>query len=47
VRHPRTLISPHAAYLSAASGRDYVLHQARNVVAFHQTGRPLTPVTIA
>ena len=44
LRHPRTLLSPHAAYLSEASARDYVLHQAANVVALHRTGRPLTPV---
>jgi D-3-phosphoglycerate dehydrogenase len=45
VGHPRVLLSPHAAYLSPASGRQYVLDQARNVVAFHRTGRPLAPVT--
>ena len=44
VHHPRTLLSPHAAYLSAASARDYVVHQAANVVALHENGRPLTPV---
>jgi D-3-phosphoglycerate dehydrogenase len=32
VQHPRTLVTPHAAYLSEASGRDYVLTQARNVI---------------
>ncbi len=39
VRHARTLVTPHAAYMSAASVRDYVVHQAQNVVTFHQTGR--------
>ncbi|WP_204164519.1 C-terminal binding protein [Nocardioides daejeonensis] len=32
VAHPRTLVTPHVAYLSAASARDYVLHQAEAVV---------------
>lgn len=43
--HPRVLLSPHAAYLSPASGREYVVDQARNVVAFHRDGRPIAPVT--
>lgn len=44
VGHPRTLVTPHAAYLSAASGADYVLDQARNVVAWHARGRPVSIV---
>lgn len=44
VQHPRALVTPHVAYLSAASARDYVLRQAHNVAAFRQTGRPLDPV---
>lgn len=32
VAHPRTLITPHVGYLSAASARDYVLRQAEAVV---------------
>lgn len=32
VHHPRTLVTPHAAYLSAASARDYVLQQAQAVI---------------
>lgn len=47
VHHPRTLVTPHAAYLSQASARDCVLQQARNVVAFHETGCALTPVLSA
>ncbi|RLV57419.1 C-terminal binding protein [Aeromicrobium phragmitis] len=34
VAHPRTVVTPHAAYLSPASARDYVVLQARNVVTF-------------
>jgi D-3-phosphoglycerate dehydrogenase len=40
LRHPRVLITPHAAFLSEESGRDYVRNQAMNVVAWAQTGRP-------
>lgn len=39
VHHPRTLVTPHAAYLSGASSRDYVLIQARNVIE-HLRARP-------
>jgi len=42
VGHPRTLVTPHVAYLSAASARDYVLHQAEAVVQ-HFAGSP-TPI---
>ncbi|MCX4097024.1 C-terminal binding protein [Nocardia sp. alder85J] len=42
--HPRVLLTPHIAYLSDASARDYVLTQARNVVHWRRTGRPLWPV---
>lgn len=31
-RHPRTIVTPHAAYLSDESARDYVRIQAQNVV---------------
>ncbi|MET3952889.1 C-terminal binding protein [Arthrobacter sp. UYEF36] len=44
--HPRVLLSPHAAYLSAATQRDYVLHQARNVIRWHAEGTPDSPVNI-
>ncbi|WP_433754468.1 C-terminal binding protein [Nocardia sp. CA-135398] len=43
--HPHVLLTPHVAYLSDATARDYVLTQARNVVQWHRTGRPLHPVT--
>lgn len=44
VAHSRVLVTPHAAYLSAASGLDYVLEQARNVAAWHVQGRPVSVV---
>lgn len=44
VAHPRVLLTPHAAYLSAASRLDYVLEQARNVAAWHARGRPVSVV---
>ncbi|QNP63043.1 C-terminal binding protein [Streptomyces genisteinicus] len=43
-RHPRVQLSPHSAYLSDTSRRAYVCGPAENVVAWHRTGRPLTPV---
>ncbi|MGP3989331.1 C-terminal binding protein [Streptomyces sp. 3N207] len=42
--HPRLLLSPHMAFLSDASRRAYVERPAENVIAWHRTGRPLTPV---
>ena len=42
--HPRILATPHVAYLSEESMRDYVVKPARNLVAWLQEGRPLTPV---
>lgn len=44
IRHPRVLVTPHAAYLSASSARDYVLEQARNVVAFAAGDELVSPV---
>ncbi|MFQ4149679.1 C-terminal binding protein [Arthrobacter sp. LAPM80] len=44
VGHPRVLLSPHAAYLSAESARDYVLQQAENVVSWHHRQIPKNPV---
>jgi phosphoglycerate dehydrogenase-like enzyme len=43
--HPNVLLTPHVAYLSDVTARDYVLTQARNVVHWHRGGRPLSPVT--
>lgn len=42
--HPQILLSPHAAFLSVVSDREYCLRQAENVVAWRTTGRPVTPV---
>lgn len=42
--HPRIQLSPHSAYLSDTSRRAYVCKPAENVIAWHRTGRPTTPV---
>ncbi|MFB7370126.1 C-terminal binding protein [Streptomyces sp. NPDC056222] len=42
--HPRIQLSPHSAFLSDTSRRAYVCGPAENVLAWHRTGRPLTPV---
>jgi D-3-phosphoglycerate dehydrogenase len=42
--HPRVLITPHAAFASSEAAVDTYAAQARNVVAWRQSGRPLTPV---
>ncbi len=34
--HPRILVSPHVAYMSESSRRDYVVAQARNVIDWHR-----------
>jgi phosphoglycerate dehydrogenase-like enzyme len=47
LRHPRVLLSPHAAYRSEQSAHAYVLEQARNVVEWRERGRPLNPVAEA
>jgi D-3-phosphoglycerate dehydrogenase len=39
-RHPRVLVTPHAAYYSDQAASAYVLEQARNVVAWRREGRP-------
>jgi phosphoglycerate dehydrogenase-like enzyme len=44
IAHPRVISSPHVAYYSDRAALTYVLEQARNVVAWLRTGRPLTPV---
>jgi phosphoglycerate dehydrogenase-like enzyme len=43
-RHPRTLVTPHAAYYSGDAARAYVMGQARNVVAWLRDGRPVDVV---
>jgi D-3-phosphoglycerate dehydrogenase len=42
--HPKVVLTPHVAYLSDATARDYVLAQANNVIEWHRTGRPHHPV---
>jgi phosphoglycerate dehydrogenase-like enzyme len=44
VAHPRVISSPHSAYYSDRTALAYVVEQARNVVAWWEQGRPLTPV---
>ncbi len=41
VAHPRTLVTPHVAYLSAASARDYVVQQAQAVLDHFGQSDPL------
>jgi phosphoglycerate dehydrogenase-like enzyme len=43
-RHPRVLLTPHAAFVSSESAADTYAAQARNVIAWRECGRPLTPV---
>jgi phosphoglycerate dehydrogenase-like enzyme len=43
-RHPRVLLTPHAAWLSEQANDAYVMRQAGNVVAWRRDGRPGTPV---
>ncbi|MDJ1137275.1 C-terminal binding protein [Streptomyces iconiensis] len=42
--HPRLLLSPHSAFRSGASLRAYAVKPAENILAWHRTGAPLTPV---
>lgn len=42
--HPRLLLTPHAAFLSAQALSGYVLRQAENVTAWQRCGRPNSPV---
>ncbi len=43
-RHPRILVTPHAAFYSARALATYIQRQAENVVAWRCDGRPNTPV---
>jgi phosphoglycerate dehydrogenase-like enzyme len=43
-RHPRVVLTPHVAYLSDRTDREYVSRQAANVIALAERGRPDTPV---
>lgn len=42
--HPRVVLTPHIAYLSSRTGREYTSRQARNVISLAEHGRPDTPV---
>ncbi|MFD0226016.1 C-terminal binding protein [Streptomyces hirsutus] len=42
--HPDIRLSPHSAYLSDTTRRAYVCKPAENVIAWHRTGHPVTPV---
>lgn len=44
LHHPRVLASPHVGYLSMESAVEYARAPAENILAWHRTGRPLTPV---
>jgi len=44
LRHPRIVFSPHAAYLSVQSARDYIVTQVEKAIAWAHTGEPLHPV---
>jgi D-3-phosphoglycerate dehydrogenase len=43
-RHPRVLLSPHAAFYSAAAEIELRRKAALNIVQWSQTGRPMYPV---
>jgi len=43
-RHPRIVLTPHIAYLSDRTDREYISRQAANVIALAERGRPETPV---
>lgn len=42
--HPHVVLTPHVAYLSSRTGREYATRQAQNVVAVFADGAPRTPV---
>ncbi|HWT32126.1 MAG TPA: C-terminal binding protein [Microbacterium sp.] len=42
--HPRVVLTPHVAYVSSRTGREYATRQAQNVVAVFAHGAPHTPV---
>lgn len=41
---PNLLLTPHIGYLSGSSARAYIDSQVANVVTWHRTGQPVTPV---
>jgi phosphoglycerate dehydrogenase-like enzyme len=44
LQHPRAIVNPHAAFWSVDAEAAAYAHQARNVLAWLDTGAPLTPV---
>ena len=42
--HPRTVLTPHAAWYSEESEAELRRSAAQNIVAWRETGRPRTPV---
>lgn len=42
--HPRVVVNPHAAFWSTDAEAEAYAHQARNVIAWRESGQPLTPV---
>jgi D-3-phosphoglycerate dehydrogenase len=42
--HPHVVLTPHMAYLSSRTGREYATRQAQNVVSLFTDGVPATPV---
>lgn len=42
--HPKVILTPHVAYLSRESAREYVVRAAENVATWARTGRPLDVV---
>ena len=44
VAHPRVIVTPHAGFRSEEAMIDYVRLQAENLIAWHDRGRPVTPV---
>ncbi|MFF2388198.1 C-terminal binding protein [Agromyces sp. NPDC058104] len=42
--HPRVVLTPHIAYRSDRTGREYTARQAANVIEWAAAGRPVSPV---
>jgi D-3-phosphoglycerate dehydrogenase len=44
LRHPRVLLSPHAAFYSDEAMRQYFVKQAQDVIAWRETGKPINVI---
>lgn len=44
LQHPAVVASPHIAFSSPESAREYILHQAENVILMGREGRTLSPL---